>query len=199
MKNIFLFLTIIFLCFIIYKNFKTNNFIETFGNKQSQQKLNRTLKFIVQLLHKNNINDWFVCYGTLLGLIRENNCIDGDDDIDIIVEKKNYKKIKNLLLTHNLEIENYDNGILKTKETNEYASIDIYMADYNEDNVFDLWNKLTIQNCYLNKNKKNFIEIKWKGEKVYIPNNYKKILVNTYGKDWMIKKNEKVPMTTNTI
>lgn len=199
MKNIFLFLTTFFLCFIIYKNFKTKNFIETFGNKQSRQKLNRTLKFIVQLLHKNNINDWFVCYGTLLGLIRENNCIDGDDDIDIIVEKKNYKKIKNLLLTHNLEIENYDNGILKTKETNEYASIDIYMADYNEDNVFDIWNKLTIQNCYLNKNKKNFIEIKWKGEKVYIPNNYKKILVNTYGKDWMIKKNEKVPMTTNTI
>uniref|UniRef100_A0A6C0BZH7 LicD/FKTN/FKRP nucleotidyltransferase domain-containing protein n=1 Tax=viral metagenome TaxID=1070528 RepID=A0A6C0BZH7_9ZZZZ len=199
MKNIFLFLTTFFLCFIIYKNFKTKNFIETFGNRQSRQKLNRTLKFIVQLLHKNNINDWFVCYGTLLGLIRENNCIDGDDDIDIIVEKKNYKKIKNLLLTHNLEIENYDNGILKTKETNEYASIDIYMADYNEDNVFDIWNKLTIQNCYLNKNKKNFIEIKWKGEKVYIPNNYKKILVNTYGKDWMIKKNEKVPMTTNTI
>lgn len=198
MKNIFLFLTTFFLCFIIYKNFKTKNFIETFGNKQSQQKLNRTLKFIVQLLHKNNINDWFVCYGTLLGLIRENNCIDGDDDIDIIVEKKNYKKIKNLLLTHNLEIENYDNRILKTKETNEYASIDIYMADYNEDNIFDLWNKLTIQNCYLNK-KKKFIEIKWKGEKVYIPNNYKKILVNRYGNDWMIKKNEKVPQTMNTL
>ena len=56
--------------------------------------LNATFKslilFIVTLLNDNNIDKWFVCYGTLLGLVRENSCIDNDDDIDIIIEKGHY-------------------------------------------------------------------------------------------------------------
>ena len=64
------------------------------GKKETSEKLNKTLLFLISLLNNNNIKEWFVCYGTLLGLVRENSCIDNDDDIDIIIEKSNYDIIK---------------------------------------------------------------------------------------------------------
>ena len=41
-------------------------------NKNSKVKLNNTLIHIIKLLHKYNINNWFIAYGTLLGIIRNN-------------------------------------------------------------------------------------------------------------------------------
>ena len=73
------------------------------GKKETSEKLNRTLLFLITLLNDNNIKSWFVCYGTLLGLVRENSCIDGDDDIDIIIEKSNYDIIKNILIENNFK------------------------------------------------------------------------------------------------
>ena len=53
------------------------------GKKLPANVLNNTLLAIIKLLNDNNINRWFVCYGTLLGLVRENSCIDNDDNITI--------------------------------------------------------------------------------------------------------------------
>lgn len=63
----------------------------------SKNVLNKTLSFIVKLLNKNNVKNWFIGYGTLLGIVRDDSCIDGDDDVDIIVDKCNYNIIANLL------------------------------------------------------------------------------------------------------
>ena len=52
--------------------------------------LNKTLKYITNLLNKYNIKNWFIAYGTLLGIIRNDSCIDKDDDIDILVDKSNF-------------------------------------------------------------------------------------------------------------
>ena len=95
-------------------------------------------------------------YGTLLGLVRENSCIDNDDDIDIIIDKVYYDVIKTKLKAHNIEFE-YSYGIrrsrkiLKTKATSKYASIDIYMGDFSDNDVYDEWNKLNIKDCYFDK------------------------------------------------
>ena len=51
------------------------------GKKNDKILLNKTLLFIIKLLNDNNIKNWFIGYGTLLGIIRENSCIDGDDDV----------------------------------------------------------------------------------------------------------------------
>ena len=70
------------------------------------------------------MKNWFVCYGTLLGLVRENSCI--DDDIDIIIEKSNYDIIKKILIENNFDLD-YSFGIkdskhiIKTKTTSEYS------------------------------------------------------------------------------
>ena len=68
------------------------------GPKNNQISLNKTLMFIIKLLNDNNIKNWFIGYGTLLGIIRENSCIDGDDDIDIIIDISNYDVVKQLLI-----------------------------------------------------------------------------------------------------
>ena len=65
--------------------------------KESKEKLNDTLLYIVNLLIKNNLKNWFIGYGTLLGIIRENSCIDKDDDIDIIIDKEYFNKILDIL------------------------------------------------------------------------------------------------------
>jgi len=169
------------------------------GTKETSEKLNKTLLFLITLLNNNNIKNWFVCYGTLLGLVRENSCIDNDDDIDIIIEKSNYDIIKKILIENNFKLDyHYDiedsKYIIKTKTTSDYSSIDTYRGDYNE-NVKDLWNKLTIKDCFLDTENKTFIEKKWNGQNIYYPNNYERILINRYGKDWKIKKDKKIPKT----
>ena len=171
------------------------------GRKETSEKLNKTLLFLITLLNNNNIKEWFVCYGTLLGLVRENSCIDNDDDIDIIIEKSNYDIVKKILIENNFKlIYNYgiENSkyIIKTNYTSDYCSIDIYMGEYiNNKNIKDLWNNLTINDCFLDTENKTFIEKKWNGQNIYYPNNYEKILFNRYGKDWKIKQDKKIPQT----
>ena len=63
------------------------------GKKTDKEKLNRTLEKVCFILNKNNINDWFIFFGTLLGIVRENSCIQGDDDLDIMINC-DYEKLR---------------------------------------------------------------------------------------------------------
>ena len=166
------------------------------GKKESAEKLNKTLLFLITLLNDNNIKKWFICYGTLLGLVRENSCIDQDDDIDLIIDKNYYDTVKKILidnkfiLNHRLKT---SKNIIKTNNTADYASIDIYMGKFDDKHVLDLHNKLTITNCYLDIQNKTFVEKEWNEQKIYFPNDYERILITRDGKDWNIKKNKKIP------
>jgi hypothetical protein len=167
------------------------------GKKTSSTILNDTLSCVVKLFNDNNVDKWFICYGTLLGLIRENSCIDGDDDIDIITDKNNYDKIKQILTDNNFTLTyGYKIGksrnILKTKETKKFCTMDIYMADFNDTNVYDLWNRLTISDCYLDNSQQNFIKYIWNEDTLFLPNNSERILTNRYGK-WQVKNTKKFP------
>lgn len=173
------------------------------GTKMSKDILDNTLICICKILNSANLKDWFICYGTLLGIIRENSCIDNDDDIDIIISAKHYDIVKDLLIKNGFELETgygirHSKNILKTKTKTvdgkiKYASIDIYMSKHeNENDVYDLWNRLLIKDCHLDNKKKNFIRKTWKGEILYIPKHFIRILENAYGKDWTIKKDKKM-------
>lgn len=175
------------------------------GKKESVNVLNNTLVAIVKLLNDNKIKDWFICYGTLLGLVRENSCIDGDDDVDIIIHKKHFDTLKKILMNNNFEL-TYDYGIrntrniLKTKPVaKKYASIDIYMADFNNKDVYDLWNGLNITDCFYNYHEQTFLERTWKGVILSFPKNSIKILINRYGNNWNIKQDKKIPQFMTTL
>lgn len=170
------------------------------GQKCSAEKLNNTLSKVIQLLNKNNITNWFICYGTLLGLVREDSCIDNDDDIDIIIHKSHFDDVKMIMINNNFELE-YGYGIrnsrdiIKTKENNNYTSVDIYMADFNGNDVYDRWNRLNIRDCFLDKEKKTFMERIWRNQKLYLPKNYIRILTNRYGIEWIVKQDKKIAQT----
>ena len=84
------------------------------GSEVSKIKLNNTLRMISRLLISNEFNHWFIAYGTLLGIVRNNSCIDGDDDIDIICDIKDYDIVKGILLKEKFELE-YGYGIGSSK------------------------------------------------------------------------------------
>ena len=173
------------------------------GTKMSKEILNDTLIFICTLLNNANLKDWFICYGTLLGIIREDGCIDNDDDVDIIISEEHYDIVKDLLLKNNIEL-NHDYGInnsrniLKTKvkmidNKVKYASIDLYMSRPDKDcSVYDKWTKILVKDCYDDNDKKTFEYKVWNDLIVYVPNNYIEKLRNLYGNDWTIKKNKKM-------
>ena len=172
------------------------------GKKQPEEKLNNTLLYISNLLNKNNVKNWFIGYGTLLGIIRNNNCIDGDDDVDIIIEHANYDILNKLLKENNIPLIGGDlgdyikkrnrkfrktrTGIIKTEETDDYASIDFYMATIDEKgNFYDVWENVVWTNCYDTNGK--LFERPWKDTILYIPANPEQKLRNRYGKDWGIR------------
>jgi hypothetical protein len=165
------------------------------GSKKPATKLNATLLKIVLLLIGNNINNWFISYGTLLGLIRNNSCIEGDDDVDIMCNISDYDIIKNILIKNNFSL-CYDYGIndnkniIKTNETDEYSTIDIYMATVdNKGNYDDTWNHVIWMNCH-NANGK-LPSYLWNNIVVNIPNDHKIKLAGRYGNDWMIPQDIK--------
>ena len=151
--------------------------------------------FIIKLLNDNNIKNWFIGYGTLLGIIRENSCIDGDDDVDIIIDKSNYDIIKQLLIENDIKIEyghpiNNNTTILKTKENKNYCSVDFYMATIDgKGNFNDTWEKVIWSECYNEKNE--LIPYMWNENILYLPFNYENKLINRYGENWRIPQNSK--------
>ncbi len=60
------------------------------NNKNKLQKINfQNLLTVSSLLKKI---EYFIFYGTLLGIVREKNIIKHDDDIDFMVNHKSKKK-----------------------------------------------------------------------------------------------------------
>lgn len=172
------------------------------GTKQTRECLNHTLLYVTTLLNNNNITNWFIGYGTLLGIIREDSCIHGDDDVDIIIDKKSYELLKNLLIEKGFKIEygfgiNKSTNILKTKPTSDYSSVDFYMATLNENGDFnDVWEKVIWSNCFQNG---KLIEREWNGRILYLPNNYETKLINRYGETWKIPQDTKGPSPPKSI
>lgn len=164
------------------------------GEKESSYELNKTLIFICKLLNSNNIDTWFIIYGTLLGIIRENKCIEGDDDIDILIDKKYYPKIKKILLDNDFELlidkpvingNKNCNGILKTIRK-KYCSIDFYLCDVNDNGeFFDNWERAQYLNCF------KLIKYEWNNIILNLPNNPEQKLKDIYGEDWKIPSDYK--------
>ena len=171
------------------------------GHNCTKEVLNNTLITIVKILSENNITNWFVAYGTLLGIIREDSCIDGDDDVDIIINDIYYDELKTSLEKNGFEIE-YGYGIgnsrkiLKTKERTNNCSVDFYMASVDKNGNFnDGWEKVVWSNCYNESN--NLVEYLWNDVKLQLPFNSETKLAKRYGNDWKIPKQYKGCQTSS--
>ena len=160
------------------------------GKKRTIQELKLLYYFVMRFLKYCPI-DIILFYGTLLGLYRDKNFIN-DDDIDVIVSRKNYILLKEYI---DKNIHNYSYISLGI---NNESIIQLY---YNEIGPFDIY----IYDNYTDNKNIDYILLRWDGnllfEKQYIfplktisfnnfnisiPKHTKTILKQIYGKDWKI-------------
>ena len=157
------------------------------GTTTDTKKLNRTLEVVANILHEENINDWFIFFGTLLGIVRENSCIQGDDDLDIMINcdyqhlRSAFEKRGFIFMEGKHGIKNPDT-ILKSEPTQEFGSFDFYMCNVNKSGDFySPWEKTFIRNAYSDISKKTFIEKDWNNISLNLPLNFEKKLTHMYG------------------
>ena len=168
------------------------------GIRTDKEKLNRTLEIVANILREENINDWFIFFGTLLGIIREDSCIEGDDDLDIMINC-DYQQLRNVFekrgfvfMQGKYGIKNPDK-ILKSEPTQEFGSIDFYMCNVNELGDFHTpWHGVISTNSYVDINNKSLIKLPWNNTVLSMPNNYEQKLVNMYG-DWKTPQSKSCP------
>ena len=156
------------------------------GKPETVEKLNFTLERVSLLLEKAGVEEWFLGYGTLLGILRDSSCIPHDDDIDIICSEKEYGKIIQVLVQNGFDFSHIYEGILKTKPTEDLVSIDFYFAiTDSEGGFYDKWEKVLWENCLP-------LEVhQWGDYGLNIPNSSESKLKTRYGSDCFEKVKRK--------
>lgn len=156
------------------------------GNIFSDEELNNTLLLIVNLLNKHSITNWFLGYGTLLGIVRNNSCIDKDDDVDIVIDVKERDKVGKILHDNNYKFIYERPMFIKVEFEEEKPTVDFYFSHVNNDGDFhDTWEQVVWSKTT------PFIEKEWNDVTLFLPNNYETKLNNRYGDDWETPKKSK--------
>jgi phosphorylcholine metabolism protein LicD len=143
----------------------------------------------------------FIFYGTLLGIVRENNVIKGDDDIDFMVDYKSKKKLlKKMTLNKTFKINKkvsndfFVQYIKRVKKLNTFVDFYFYVKDTKNSYIIDKHNwlgNIKDKRFALHFPKKMIFPIV-KGKKFNLPKKPKAVCVYIYGKTWS------TPLTKNT-
>jgi len=156
------------------------------GYPERAEKLNYTLHWAADMLTKKGIDKWFICYGTLIGVLREGSCIHGDDDVDIMVPRENWDDLYDGIKKANMENYNTDwtkENVIITRKAEKVHQVDFYICDIAENgDWYDSWNKVTWTQCFDENG--NLPTAMFQGRPVNIPFNAEKKLVNRYGPRW---------------
>lgn len=86
--------------------------------RTDQKEMVRMLQAFAEICKQHDIR-WWLCSGTLLGAARHGGFIPWDDDLDVSMMKKDYKKLKKILI--NLESEDYAFQCIQTDP--EYVNL----------------------------------------------------------------------------
>lgn len=149
------------------------------------------LKLTINILNNNNIR-YYLDAGTLLGIIRNNYFIEGDDDIDIGIFADEIKfwqmdNLKNDLIKAGFFIRRNQKNVLILNHPSN-CQIELWLNQYDKTNKYYYhsgWKGIFIfPDIYLN----NLISIKFLDQNFYIPNQPEAYLENLYGKEWNIPR-----------
>lgn len=162
---------------------------------------------VISVIHEcfDNYNiNYFLDFGTLLGMIREKNFISHDLDIDIGVIVNNKADIvflRNILMNLGFKLKyEYIFKNLTVEDSFVYKNIKIDISYYRNDNKYSrCWLFYTDSDVTINKedmnNNMNVVELRYSkiheteileinGIKMRIPKNAEKLLEEKYGKEW---------------
>ena len=174
----------------MYKRIKTSKgtyryqFVPIFeGFKLIDKKIaNENLQLLKKICEQNQLQ-FILMFGTLLGAVREHDFIDHDEDIDLVMDKKDLPAFLDMLFElreNGFEIARYERrGFLSIIRKGEY--IDIYFFQpYPEDE--------TLRYCCQDICEKRFVKelapIEFLGASYLAPKDYEGYLEHQYGKDW---------------
>lgn len=156
----------------------------------------RTLSSLVKTFNSSKV-EYFVEFGTLLGLIREGDIIRWDDDIDISILSNEYGKVMKLLEGEIVKI-SIETGVeweyqTRINDNDNPRSIVLLFNNINGEFksftvsitliYFSNGNAIQPMNCLPELHYRNFETIKYENNEVRVPFNYIGYLEATYG-DW---------------
>lgn len=206
---ILIFIIIIYnICIYNYNENQKNNIKEKrkIPEKERVEILENMLTYITKIAEENNIKI-IPSYGTLLGLIRENEIIKHDYDLDLFLFEDDWKKLKNILsneeeykfkekdiLWHRKfniisKKRNIETDFLILYEKRKNVTLDVLLSF---SNTGTLDGSLNLKSPFRGDFKKNdILPLEKKTTKygdLYFPRNPENLLVKWYGKDWKTPK-----------
>ena len=142
------------------------------------------LKLINEILTSESVF-WQVAWGTLLGIVRDNDFIAWDEDVDIVILAEEEEKFRNILWDlkkKDFNLIRYERGgLYSVSRKGEYT--DFYVLKKASGEI-----RYTLDGGYLlEKQIKDTIEMDFKGLQLYIPREYDNLLTFYYG-DWRTPK-----------
>ena len=152
------------------------------GIKQiDRDKAFENLEIVVRILSKVGVRV-SPAYGTLLGIVRENNFIEWDEDIDLFVLKEDKEKLLDAfwdLKDEGFELVRVDrcDYLYSIMRDGEY--IDFYIMENISPEVRTSYGEHFVLEKYLT----NLIEWDFNGLTIYVPHDYEECLEFIYG-DW---------------
>ena len=165
------------------------------------QKLNLENLLIISSALKKEKN--FIFYGTLLGIVREKNILKGDDDIDLLIDIKQKKKIINIIkkldifkINKKVINKNFCQLIRKEKNIKTFVDLYFYTNNPNKNYIEEKHNflssvKLKSHSIHIPKKMVFPLKKSRKFKNVYLPNKCEKLCHYLYGDTWTkpLKKN----------
>lgn len=161
--------------------FHFRNRVLYLGSKRiDKEKALENLKLIVEIMNKQGIK-WGPIFGSVLGIIRDNDFITWDEDIDCYILKEDEEKLKNALWAMKdagFELVRYlRRGLYSVMRNGEY--IDFYVLRPISKELRHTGGRDFVFEKYL----QDTIEWDFKSVKLTIPREYEEYLEFTYG-DW---------------
>lgn len=138
------------------------------------------LKLVAEIMYKNNLS-WGPAFGSLLGMVREHDFIEWDEDIDIYILEEQEDTFRNVLWEFKdvgFElVRYYRRGLYSIMRKGEY--MDFYVLRKMSDNLRETRGGGYVFEKYI----QDTIEIDFQGIKLSVPREYDEYLTFQYG-DW---------------
>lgn len=165
--------------------FHYNRKVLYLGSKRLNKEIALENLFLISLILKENGISLRPVFGTLLGMIRDNDFIEWDEDVDCAILKEDEEKLRDILPTlqeKGFELVRYlRRGLYSFMRNGEY--IDFYVLRLVSTDVRHTGGRDFLIEKYV----RDTIEWDFKGIKMVIPREYEEYLEFTYG-DWKTPK-----------